>query len=79
MWEGGVQCDSILYKASTAEKQDGKQKVTNMAPQAVVVMAPEKPRLNDNTVSVFLAGITTSTNEADWRQTLTNALPRVGR
>ncbi|RFN44279.1 hypothetical protein FIE12Z_11466 [Fusarium flagelliforme] len=45
-----------------------------MAPQAVVVMAPEKPKLNDKTMSVFLAGITTSTNEADWRQSLTNAL-----
>lgn len=45
-----------------------------MASQAVVVMAPEKPKLNGNAMSVFLAGITTSTNEADWRQSLTNAL-----
>ena len=48
--------------------------MTNMTSQAVVVMAPEKPRLNDKTMSVFLAGITTSTDEADWRQTLTNEL-----
>ncbi|KAI1073149.1 hypothetical protein LB507_009130 [Fusarium sp. FIESC RH6] len=45
-----------------------------MTRQAVVVMAPEKPKLDDKIMSVFLAGITTSTEDADWRQTLTNAL-----
>ncbi|EWG46956.1 hypothetical protein FVEG_16044 [Fusarium verticillioides 7600] len=39
-----------------------------------VFMAPRKPDPGDETVSIFLAGITTSTGEPDWREILTNDL-----
>ncbi|KAF5983717.1 hypothetical protein FCOIX_3065 [Fusarium coicis] len=41
---------------------------------AKVFMAPRKPDPGDETVSIFLAGITTSTGEPDWREILTNDL-----
>ncbi|KAF5534126.1 hypothetical protein FMEXI_11472 [Fusarium mexicanum] len=41
---------------------------------AKVVMAPRKPDPGDKSVSIFLAGITTSTGEPDWREVLTNDL-----
>ncbi|RGP71301.1 hypothetical protein FSPOR_3422 [Fusarium sporotrichioides] len=45
-----------------------------MASQAMVVMAPQPANLSDRTTSVFLAGITTSTGDTDWRQAFTDAL-----
>ncbi|CEI66062.1 unnamed protein product [Fusarium venenatum] len=45
-----------------------------MTSQAIVVMAPQPANLGDHTTSIFLAGITTSTGEPDWRQALTDAL-----
>ncbi|EKJ79303.1 hypothetical protein NXS19_002738 [Fusarium pseudograminearum] len=45
-----------------------------MTSQAIVVMAPQRANLNNQTTSVFLAGVTTSTREPDWRQALTDAL-----
>ncbi|KAL7765620.1 hypothetical protein ACKLNR_003536 [Fusarium oxysporum f. sp. zingiberi] len=39
-----------------------------------IVMAPRKPDSDDKNTSIFLAGITTSTDEPDWRETLTKAL-----
>ncbi|KAF5701267.1 hypothetical protein FGLOB1_10328 [Fusarium globosum] len=41
---------------------------------AKVFMAPRKPDPGDKGVSIFLAGITTSTGEPDWREVLTNDL-----
>ncbi|VZH87664.1 unnamed protein product [Fusarium fujikuroi] len=41
---------------------------------AKVFMAPRKPGPGDKGVSIFLAGITTSTEEPDWREVLTNDL-----
>ncbi|KAF5723024.1 hypothetical protein FMUND_2381 [Fusarium mundagurra] len=41
---------------------------------AKVFMAPHKPDPADKTVSIFLAGITSSTGEPDWREVLTNDL-----
>ncbi|KAG5746031.1 hypothetical protein H9Q69_006621 [Fusarium xylarioides] len=41
---------------------------------ARVFMAPRKPDPGDKSVSIFLAGITTSTGEPDWREVLTNDL-----
>ncbi|RGP58871.1 hypothetical protein FLONG3_11352 [Fusarium longipes] len=45
-----------------------------MTSQAIVVMAPQKPNLSNDTTSIFLAGTTTSTNEPNWRQSFTAAL-----
>ncbi|KAI7758476.1 hypothetical protein LZL87_006867 [Fusarium oxysporum] len=45
-----------------------------MEQHAKIVMAPRKPDSDDKNTSIFLAGITTSTGEPDWRETLTKAL-----
>ncbi|KAH7253854.1 uncharacterized protein BKA55DRAFT_566369 [Fusarium redolens] len=45
-----------------------------MEQHAKIVMAPRKPDPDDKSTSIFLAGITTSTGEPDWRETLTKAL-----
>lgn len=45
-----------------------------MTSQAVVVMAPQASEPDNKRTSIFLAGITTSTNEPDWRETLTRSL-----
>ncbi|KAI1028832.1 hypothetical protein LB503_002251 [Fusarium chuoi] len=45
-----------------------------MERHAKVLMAPRKPDLGDKGVSIFLAGLTTRTDETDWRETLTNNL-----
>lgn len=45
-----------------------------MEQQAKIVMAPRRPDSDDKNTSIFLAGITTSTGEPDWRETLTKAL-----
>ncbi|KAL6803339.1 hypothetical protein GGI42DRAFT_324306 [Trichoderma sp. SZMC 28013] len=50
----------------------------NRLMSATVVMAPGRPALHLASLpSVFLAGTTSDTGEADWRQTLTNALSRL--
>ncbi|WZH47346.1 uncharacterized protein QYS62_008490 [Fusarium acuminatum] len=45
-----------------------------MISHARIVMAPQRPDLDMQKTSIFLAGITTNTGEPDWRETLTNAL-----
>ncbi|KAF5267874.1 hypothetical protein FOXYS1_1247 [Fusarium oxysporum] len=45
-----------------------------MEQHAKIVMAPRRPDSDDKNTSIFLAGITTSTGEPDWRETLTKAL-----
>ncbi|KAL6921036.1 hypothetical protein FSHL1_005008 [Fusarium sambucinum] len=45
-----------------------------MTSQAIVVMAPQPTNLSEQITSIFLAGVTTSTGEPDWRQALTDAL-----
>lgn len=44
------------------------------ATRAVVVPAPARPVLRDDVKSVFLAGTTSSTDQQDWRELLTQAL-----
>ncbi|KAF4958868.1 hypothetical protein FGADI_2070 [Fusarium gaditjirri] len=45
-----------------------------MEHHAKIVMAPCKPDHGDQNTSIFLAGITTNTGGADWRDNLTRAL-----